>query len=78
MNRPHNKIYTHYEKISTMAEKLESKGFIRIQKSFIVNMRYIRDINNYIVTLTNGETLKTTIREYGKILDAWTLWKGEF
>ena len=78
MNTPHNKIYTHYEKISTMAEKLESKGFIRIQKSFIVNMRYIRDINNYIVTLTNGKTLKTTIREYGKILDAWTLWKGEF
>lgn len=28
MNTPHNKIYTHYEKISTMPEKLESKGFV--------------------------------------------------
>lgn len=73
-----NKIYSTYGKISDMAPFLESKGFLRIQKSYIVNMRYIQNIVNYTVTLSNGENLKTTIREYNKILDTCTLWKGKF
>ncbi len=73
-----NEKYTHYGKISDFALMLENKGFLKIQRSYIVNMQYICDISNYYVTLNDGTKLKTTLRNYNKLIEKWMLWKGEF
>lgn len=45
----------------TLAEteaKLQGKGFLRCNKCFLVNARYIRAVQGYELLLTNGESLK--------------------
>lgn len=41
-------------------ERLSGKGFIRLQKSFLVNMSYISKISGYTAQLRNGEILKVS------------------
>ncbi len=68
--------YTAYGILNTYDNQLSKKGFLRIQKSYLVNMNYIETISGYYVYLKNGEKLKTTIKTYSKVLDKWTMWVG--
>lgn len=43
-----------YEKLDTVEEKLLSKKFIRVHKSYLVNVKEIEAISNYKVVLKNG------------------------
>lgn len=63
-------------KLSTLEQALEPKGFLRIQKSYLVNMAHIRRIKNYLACLDNGEELKTTERNYRQICDRFLNWTG--
>lgn len=64
-------------KLSELEDQLKCKGFLRIQKSFIVNMRYILQIKNYKAVLFNGITLKTTERGYSQVCSEFIIWKGQ-
>ena len=44
-------------KISDLEEALADKGFVRIHKSYLVNLEYVRNIFKETVTLENGEEL---------------------
>lgn len=46
--------YQIYETLENLGRQLKEYGFLRIHKSFLVNMAYIRSINNYILTLDDG------------------------
>lgn len=55
---------------------LEPKGFLRIQKSFLVNMVHITDIRNYYAYLDNGENLKVSQQNYASVCKKYILWRG--
>ena len=46
--------YQIYETLENLEQQLKEYGFLRIHKSFLVNMAYIRSINNYNLTLDDG------------------------
>ena len=54
---------------------LREKGFLRIQRSFLVNMTYIQTIRNYWTILVSGERLKTSVQKYSDIQSAYRNWK---
>lgn len=63
-------------KLSEYEAELQDQGFLRIQRSFLVNMFHIEWIKNYHVHLSNGENLKVSERSYSKITTQYLMWKG--
>ena len=61
---------TNYEKL------LELHGFLRIQRSYLVNMFHVQWIKNYYVHLSNGEMLKVSERKYPNATLRYLMWKG--
>lgn len=65
-----------YGKMSDMENKLQDKGFIRVHKSYLVNMKYIRKISGYKVYLYNDTVLPSSQDRYTQITQTYALWKG--
>lgn len=63
-------------KLSALEESLSGKGFLRIQKSFLVNMAHLRRISGYRAFTSNGKELKVSELNYSKIREQYLLWKG--
>ena len=63
-------------KLTDFDARLSQKGFLRIQKSFLVNMKYIEDMRNYSVLLTTGETLSTSRKTFRQLYTDYIKWKG--
>lgn len=63
-------------KINEYEERLVGKGFIRLQKSFLANMRHINKISSYTAKLRNGKILKVSEKDYKKICAEYLMWKG--
>lgn len=57
--------------------ELYKKGFMRIQKSFIVNLRHVKDIRSYVAYLDNGETLKVSRNDYKSVMNRFLIWTGD-
>ncbi len=68
--------YKFYGQLSNFDNLLSNKGFLRTQKSFLVNMNYIKTISGYYVHLNNNKKLKASIKSYREILKKWTIWLG--
>ena len=49
-----DRYYHIYEKLDTFEQLLRAHGFLRVHKSYLVNMQHIRNINSYVMTLDNG------------------------
>lgn len=69
--------YQIYEKLDRMEEKLSEYGFLRIHKSFLVNMKHVRRIRNYLAVLDCGEELPVPRLRFTKVKEAFTAYKGE-
>ncbi len=63
-------------KITDFETSLSEKGFIRIQRSYLVNMMYIDNLCSYTATLSNGETLSISRKLYRDINSTYIKWKG--
>ena len=64
-------------RISETAQSLSQFGFFHIQRSYIVNLKYIEKVNSHEVTLCNG--LKVVIgrvhsKEFQKAFFKWRMW----
>lgn len=68
--------YQIYDKLDTIGEKLEECGFLRIHKSYLVNMKHIRRICNYKVLLDTGEDLPVPRLKYQAVKEAFAAYKG--
>ena len=55
---------------------LSDQGFIRLQKSFLVNMHYIDKIASYSAQLRNNTTIRVSEKNYKEICRKFLLWKG--
>lgn len=71
------KIYTIYEKLSEVDKILSAYGFVRIHQSFLVNLKYIRGINNYKAILSNGIELTIARSRYQYVKGIYIEYMGE-
>lgn len=75
---PHVPIKTYYGKLADLPGFLYDNGFLKVGRSYVVNMQYIRHISGYKLRLRNGVELSVSRSGYAKIRDAFLEWKGQF
>lgn len=64
-------------KLADYERRLEDKGFLRLQKSFIANMAHISKISSYQVMMRDGTVLKASEKYYKKVQTSFLQWKGQ-
>ena len=72
---PHQPLCSYYGKLTDLPAE---NGFLRVGRSDVVNMRYIRQISGYKVTLRNGVELSISRNGYAAIRATYLEWKGQF
>lgn len=71
------KIYTMYETLNALESKLVAKDFVRIHQSYLVNIKYIKNVVRYKVVLTNGTELVIPKARYTYVKEQFILYQGE-
>ena len=69
--------YTFNSPIGKVEEDLSGKGFLRIHKSYLVNMAHIQKYTCHQAELDNGMILKASAAKYAEQKAQYLLWKGE-
>ncbi len=69
--------YQMYGKLDQLEDALSAYRFLRIHKSFLVNMKHIRRISNYLAVLDCGEELPVPRLRFQKVREAFVAYKGE-
>lgn len=62
--------------LSGLEAGLEDRGFLRIHKSYLVNMRYIRRFRSRECLLTDGTSLAVSEKNYSQQKQKYLRWKG--
>lgn len=68
--------YSFYGVLSDMEHQLEPKGFLRIHKSCLVNMRHLKKFQCREAVLSNGTVLRVGEKTYADNKKKYLLWKG--
>lgn len=63
--------------MAELSELLAARGFLRVHKSFLVNMAYIQRLQSTSVILTTGKELPVSSRSYSEIRKTYLQWKGQ-
>ena len=66
-----------YGKMEDLAAELEGDGFLRIQKSYLVNMAYIKKFNYDRVILLDGKELSVSQKRYSQMKVQYLSWKNK-
>lgn len=70
------KSYRFYSSLGSLEQQLSEKGFLRIQKSYLVNMRRIKKYQCTEAVLDNGTVLKVSEKTYAEQKKQYLLWKA--
>ena len=70
------KSYSFYSSLSNLERELSPKGFLRIHKSYLVNMRRVTKYQCTEAVLDNGLTLKVSEKNYAEQKKQYLLWKA--
>lgn len=62
-----SRTYSIYRKMDELEAAMEGLDFVRCHQSFLVNMRYIRRISSYVMTLTTGQELSVPKARYREV-----------
>ncbi len=62
--------------LSSLEQQLEKRGFLRIHKSYLVNMRCIRKFRSRECHLDSGVVLAVSEKNYAQQKQKYLLWKG--
>lgn len=65
-----------YASLTSLEQQLGSRGFLRIQKSYLVNMRRIQQLRFDYVTLDDGTQLPVSKTGYAEQKRKYMLWRG--
>lgn len=68
--------YTLNATLSGMESVMEEHGFLRIHKSYLVNMAYIRKFRSRECLLLDGTLLAVSEKNYSQQKQKYLLWKG--
>lgn len=77
MSQGSPKIYKLYTTMAAMEEELSPLGFLRTQKSYLVNMRHIDTYQCEKLILDNGDSLPVSEKYYADQKKKYLLWKGK-
>lgn len=66
-----------YSTLTLLEQKLVPLGFLRIHKSYLVNMHRIRTYKYNTVILDNGTELQASEKKYAENKKQYLLWKGK-
>ena len=61
-------IFTYYEQIGELENKIRDKGFFRCHKSYLINLKYVDGYSRKEVVLENGEKIVIAKRRYDKFV----------
>ena len=70
------KSYEIYSSLSELEERLADRGFLRIHKSILVNLRRLTKFQSKAAVLDNGTTLRVSEKGYAENKKKYLLWKG--
>ena len=70
------KTYRFYSSLANLEKQLSAQGFLRIQKSYLVNMRRMKKYQCKEALLDNGQTLRVSEKNYAEQKKQYLLWKG--
>lgn len=70
------KEYIFYATLSELEERLAPLGFLRIHKSYLVNMKHLKKFQCREAMLDNGITLRVGEKSYAENKQKYLLWKG--
>lgn len=65
-----------YGTLEKLTEDLEPEGFLRIQKSYLVNMAHIKKLNFDRVQLSNEEELSVSQKRYSELKKKYLIWRN--
>lgn len=71
------KQYRYYASLQKVEEQLVARGFLRIHKSFLANMKHIQKLQYSEATLYNGDVLPVSERNYSTLKSKYLIWKGK-
>ncbi|MDD3415198.1 MAG: LytTR family DNA-binding domain-containing protein [Lachnospiraceae bacterium] len=77
MTEKKEQTYTLYEKLDFLEGELEQYGFLRIHKSYLVNMDEIKELSRYQVTLKRGEILSIPREKYRSVAEKYYAYEGK-
>lgn len=70
------KQYSCYASLSDMEKQLEPQGFLRIQKSYLVNMTHLQRFQYREAMLDNGTILPVSEKNYAGLKQKYLYWRG--
>lgn len=70
------KTYSVYSTLSELEDQLKQRGFLRIHKSFLVNMRRLSRFQSKEAVLDNGTVIRVGEKNYSENKKKYLLWKG--
>ncbi len=62
--------------LSGLEERLDAHGFLRVHKSFLVNMAHIRKFRSRECLLSDGTVLSVSEKNYARQKQKYLIWKG--
>lgn len=71
------KKYSCYSTLAKMEADLKEIGFLRIHKSYLVNMRHIKTLNCNELSLVDGTQLRVSSKNYSECKKRYLLWRGQ-
>ena len=69
--------YSFASSLAELEERLAPCGFLRIHKSYLVNMKYLKKYQCRKAVLADGTTLRTSEKSYAENKKKFLLWKGK-
>ena len=72
------KKYTLYKTLNALEDELSAYRFLRIHQSYLVNMKYIRELVRYKVILYNDISLDIPKARYKEVEKRYVEYRGEF
>lgn len=70
------KSYKLYASLASLEQRLSSQGFLRIQRSYLVNIRRMKKFQCTEAVLDNGTVLRVSEKHYAEQKKQYLLWKG--
>lgn len=70
------KQYLFYSSLATLEQQLEQHGFLRIHKSYLVNMDKLKKYQCHEAILTDGTSLRVSEKNYSQQKEKYLRWKG--
>lgn len=70
--------YRIYKKLDEIEKQLAPYGFVRVHRSFLVNMRYVQKISSYVLRLTNGTEISVPKSRYAYVKREYAMYREKW